>query len=190
MHTLPVGRQVNNPPLPWQAFNRPQRSRILSVAGRLPSRQTRQELVSSAVQGLRPPSKSAVISVAFTASRSGEPRALLLYRRDSFEAVDIFALCSPILPYMSRYDRPSHRVFMTFFYRKGWQVQFMEADLETPLPRTFTFADAEKIRELARRGEAMGTLEARQSLEHAVETGRGGVYLKLTPAQHAKLKRL
>jgi hypothetical protein len=22
---------------------------------------------------------------------------------------------------MSRYDRPSHRVFMTFFYQAGWQ---------------------------------------------------------------------
>src|SRR5271155_1611374 len=62
---------------------------------------------------------------------------------------------------MSRYDRPSHRAFMTFFYRAGWQVQFTEADLKTPLPRTFTFADPEKIRELGRRGEAMGTSEAR-----------------------------
>lgn len=40
---------------------------------------------------------------------------------------------------MSRYDRPSHRVFMTFFLRSGWQVQFLEADLITPLPRKFTF---------------------------------------------------
>jgi hypothetical protein len=68
---------------------------------------------------------------------------------------------------MSRYDRPSHRVYMTFFYRAGWQVQFCEADLKTPLPRTFTFTDPEKIRELARRGEAWGDSEARQMLEHA-----------------------
>jgi hypothetical protein len=26
---------------------------------------------------------------------------------------------------------------MTFFYRAGWQVQFCEADLKTPLPRQF-----------------------------------------------------
>jgi hypothetical protein len=38
---------------------------------------------------------------------------------------------------------------MTFFLRKGWQVQFTEGDLKTPLPRTFTFANPEKIRELA-----------------------------------------
>jgi hypothetical protein len=43
---------------------------------------------------------------------------------------------------------------MYFFKRDGWEVQFLEADLETPLPRKLTFADAEKIRELAKRGEA------------------------------------
>jgi hypothetical protein len=90
---------------------------------------------------------------------------------------------------MSRYDRWSHRVYCTFFLRSGWQVQFLECDLKTPLPRTFTFADPEKIRELARRGEAWGTSEARQMLEYALENGRGGFYLNLTPAQYAKLRR-
>jgi hypothetical protein len=37
-----------------------------------------------------------------------------------------------------------------------------EADLKTPLPRKFTFADPEKIRELARRGEAWGDSESRK----------------------------
>jgi hypothetical protein len=55
---------------------------------------------------------------------------------------------------MSRYDRPSHRVYMSFFFRGGWNVQFLEADLKTPLPRRFTFADPDKIKEMARRGEA------------------------------------
>ena len=53
---------------------------------------------------------------------------------------------------------------MTFFYRQGWQVQFLEADLRTELPKTFTFTDAEKIRELARRGEAWGDSGSRQML--------------------------
>ena len=35
---------------------------------------------------------------------------------------------------MSRYDRPSHRVYMTFFLRQGWQVSFLEADARTPCP--------------------------------------------------------
>ena len=90
---------------------------------------------------------------------------------------------------MSRYDRPSHRVYRTFFYRAGWQVQFCEADLKTPLPRTFTFTDPEKIRELARRGKARGDSESRQILEHAIENGRGECYLRLTPEQYAKLRR-
>jgi hypothetical protein len=29
---------------------------------------------------------------------------------------------------MSRYDRPSRTVHMTFFFRSGWQVYFLEAD--------------------------------------------------------------
>jgi hypothetical protein len=82
---------------------------------------------------------------------------------------------------MSRYDRPSHPVYMYFFFRKDWQVQFLEADLKTPFPRKLTFGDPEKIRELARRGGAWGTSEARQMLELAIEQGRGGVYLRLTP---------
>jgi hypothetical protein len=46
---------------------------------------------------------------------------------------------------------------MYFFKRGGWEVQFLEADLKTGLPRKLTFTDPEKIRELARRGEAWGT---------------------------------
>jgi hypothetical protein len=69
-------------------------------------------------------------------------------------AVDRFAFYSPYTRSMSRYDRPSHRVYMTFFQREGWYVQFLEADLKTPLPRKLTFTDPEKIRELAKRGEA------------------------------------
>jgi hypothetical protein len=90
---------------------------------------------------------------------------------------------------MSRYDRASHQVYMYFFLRSGWQVQFLEPDLRPPLPRKFTFADPEKIRELARRGEAWSDSESRQMLEHAIETGRGGVYLRLTPSQYARLRR-
>ena len=95
----------------------------------------------------------------------------------------------PTLGGMSGYDRPSRQVYMYFSLRSGWQVQLLEADLKTALPRKLTFADPEKIRGLARPGEAMGTSEARQMLEHAIDTGRGGVYLKLTPEQYAKLKR-
>jgi hypothetical protein len=90
---------------------------------------------------------------------------------------------------VSRYERPSHRVYMSFFFRSGWQVQFLEADLKTPLPRKLTFTEPDKIRELARRGEAWDDSESRQMLEHAIETGRGGVFLRLTPDQYARLTR-
>jgi hypothetical protein len=33
--------------------------------------------------------------------------------------------------HLSRYDRPSHQVYMYFFLRSGWQVQFLEPDLKT-----------------------------------------------------------
>jgi hypothetical protein len=76
-----------------------------------------------------------------------------------------------------------------FFFRRGCQVQFLEAGLKKPVPRKVTFADADKIRELARSGEALGGSEAKQMLEHAIETGRGGVYLTLNLEQYARLKR-
>jgi hypothetical protein len=79
---------------------------------------------------------------------------------------------------------------MSFFFRSGWQVQFLESDLRTPLPRKLTFNDPDKIRELARRGEAWGDSESRQMLENAIETGRGGLYLRLTPDQYRSLRRL
>jgi hypothetical protein len=84
--------------------------------------------------------------------------------------------------------RPKHRIYMSFFLRSGWYVSFLESDLKTPLARTFNFADPEKIRDLARRGDALGTLEARQMMEQAIETGRGGLYLNLTEDQYRKLR--
>jgi hypothetical protein len=77
---------------------------------------------------------------------------------------------------------------MTFFLRQGWQVQFCESDLRTPLPHRFTFQDPEKIRELVRRGEALGIEDVRDELERKIENGRGGVYLHLTPEQYRSLR--
>lgn len=91
---------------------------------------------------------------------------------------------------MSRYTNASHQVYMYFMSRDGgWFCQFLEADLKTPLPKRLTFARADKIRELARRGEAWGNLESKQALEHAIEMGRGGIYLRLTPEQYSRLRR-
>jgi len=101
----------------------------------------------------------------------------------------VFAFYSPILVCMSRYTRANHSVYMRFELQQHWHVTFFEAGLERELPRKLTFQSAGKILELARKGEAWGNLESRQALESAIAAGRGGVYLKLTPDQYARLKR-
>jgi hypothetical protein len=55
------------------------------------------------------------------------------------------------------------------------------------LPHSFTFSDPEKIRVLGRRGEALGTSEAKQTLGYALEKGRGGIILHITPEQYGRL---
>jgi hypothetical protein len=52
---------------------------------------------------------------------------------------------------MSRYTKANHRVFMQFVRRDFWHVTLLEPGLQTPLPKTLTFKDEGKIRELARR---------------------------------------
>lgn len=78
---------------------------------------------------------------------------------------------------------------MQFVRRDVWHVRFLEPGLQTPLPKTLTFKDDRKIRELARRGEAWQTSEDRQMLDQALAKGAGGVYLRLTPDQYARLRR-
>jgi hypothetical protein len=90
---------------------------------------------------------------------------------------------------MSRYTKSNHKVFMQFVRREVWHVTFLEPGLERPLPKTLTFRDEGKIRELARRGEAWGDSESRQMLDYAIAKGEGGVYLRLSPEQYAKLRR-
>ena len=91
--------------------------------------------------------------------------------------------------YMSRYSRANHRVYMRFERRQIWHVSFVEAGLENDLPKKLVFSSPGKILELARKGEAWGTLENRQAIERAIEAGSGGCYLRLTPEQYAKLRR-
>ena len=90
---------------------------------------------------------------------------------------------------MSRYTKANHRVFMRFVRREVWHVTFLEPGLERPLAKTLTFRDEGKIRELARRGEAWQTPEDRQLLDYAIAKGEGGVYLRLSPEQYARLRR-
>jgi len=76
---------------------------------------------------------------------------------------------------------------MHFMLRGGWYCQFLEEDLKTPLPRKVTLDDAAKIYEMAERGGYKMTLENRQSIDRAIEMGRGSVWLDLTQEQYRKL---
>ena len=82
----------------------------------------------------------------------------------------------------------SHRVYMSFFLRRGWFCQFLEADLKTPLPKKLNFRSPDKIILLAEHGAAFSNLETRQAMDHAIAAGRGGVWLELTEEQYRKLK--
>ena len=77
---------------------------------------------------------------------------------------------------------------MSFMDRRGWYYQFLEPDLKTPLRRKLTFASVDKVVELVERGGGFKDLAERQSFDHGVTIGRGGIYLSLTDEQYAKLK--
>ena len=81
-----------------------------------------------------------------------------------------------------------HRVYMSFMLRRGWQCQFLEEDLKTPLHRKLVFISHDKIFEIAERGGAITNLESRQAIHHGIENGRGGVWLNLTEEQYRRLK--
>lgn len=94
----------------------------------------------------------------------------------------IFALYWPVC-----LATPRRITGFSFVRRDVWHVTFLEPGLERPLPKTLTFRDEGKIRELARRGEAWKTSEDRQLLDYAIAKGEGGIYLRLSPEQYARL---
>jgi len=84
--------------------------------------------------------------------------------------------------------KPAHRVYMYFQTQSGWHCQFLEEDLKTPLPRKLNLLRQEKLFEIAEHGGYELNLEGRQALQHAIEMGRGGIWLELTEEQYRKLK--
>jgi hypothetical protein len=82
-----------------------------------------------------------------------------------------------------------HRVYMTLMDWRGWHCQFLEADLQTPLPRKLTFAAPDKIVELVERGGGFKDLADRQAFDQGIAIGRGGVWLSLTEEQYQKPKK-
>jgi hypothetical protein len=81
-----------------------------------------------------------------------------------------------------------HRVYLSFQDRLGWQCQFLEADLKTPLPKCLHFTSPDKIIELVERGGGFPDQESRLTLDQDISKGRGGVFLSLTEEQYEKLK--
>ena len=82
------------------------------------------------------------------------------------------------------------RVYMSFQCRYGWHCQFLEQDLKTALPRKLHFTSADKMVELVKRGGGITDRKNRLMLDQAIATGRGGVFLRLTAEQYARLKPL
>lgn len=84
----------------------------------------------------------------------------------------------------------THKVYLTFFRRRdGWVCSFVEADLKTPIGRVRQFGTADKLRDLVARTPTRFDLAGKQALEHALQGGRGGLYLELTDDQYRALKR-
>jgi hypothetical protein len=71
----------------------------------------------------------------------------------------------------------------------GLALPVPRGGLEDTVPKKLTLPDPETLIQLAERGGYNAGLEGRHALEHAIETGRGGVWLALTEAQYRKLKR-
>jgi hypothetical protein len=77
---------------------------------------------------------------------------------------------------------------MHFQTQSGWQCQFLEEDLKTPLARRLNLVSQEKLFEIAERGGYVLNLEGRQALQQAIEKGRGGIWLELSDDQYRKLQ--
>lgn len=100
--------------------------------------------------------------------------------------MDYFPFIFAYADSMAQVDR--YRVYVSFQCRNGWHCQFLEADLKTALPLKLHFISSDKIIELVRRGGGFAGQEGRLMLIQAIEMGRGGVFLNLTPEQYSKLK--
>ncbi|HEX4038837.1 MAG TPA: hypothetical protein VHX37_12330 [Acidobacteriaceae bacterium] len=76
---------------------------------------------------------------------------------------------------------------MSFQKQSGWYCQFLEEDLKTPLAKTLSLVNQNKLFEIAQRGGYTLNREGRQALPHAIEIGRGGIWLELTDEQYRRL---
>jgi hypothetical protein len=82
-----------------------------------------------------------------------------------------------------------HRVYMSFVYLNGWRCRFHDDDLaKTPISSLHIFRTQQKLYEAARRGHGLKDLASARSLDEAIATGRGGIWLDLTDEQYSSVK--
>jgi len=77
----------------------------------------------------------------------------------------------------------------SLFLSAEGRCQFLEQDLKTPLPRKLHFASPDKLIELVERGGGFPDQETRLMVSQGIAMGRGGIFLKLTEEQYAKLRK-
>ena len=80
------------------------------------------------------------------------------------------------------------RLMLSFTRGRGWKITFFDPELRRELPRTLTFATADKILEMQQRwGEAKGD-GPRCAVERELQHGhRGSFWILLTEEQYSTL---
>jgi hypothetical protein len=74
----------------------------------------------------------------------------------------------------------------TLQVKQFWVVQYLEADLKTPLGRMYHYTDLNFVRGILTRADA--DADAWEQFESGIRRwGIGSCYLKLTPEQYKKL---
>lgn len=84
--------------------------------------------------------------------------------------------------------RPKQKVYLKFTKAQVWGCQFLSSDLKITLPLQLNLQTDEKLFELAEKGGASMNFEGRLAIEHAINSGAGGVWLELTTEQYSKLR--
>jgi hypothetical protein len=91
----------------------------------------------------------------------------------------MFAFYAPTLILMAN-PNDRHRAYMSFIDRQGWQCQFLEADLQTPLPKRLHFASADKVAELVERAGGFTDQETRPMVNQGIFKVQGRLDERLT----------
>ena len=86
-------------------------------------------------------------------------------------------------------SQPTRRVYFSFFQSNGWVIKFSPPSLDRVIGRCRKIATADAIRAMILRTPTQMDLASRQALEAALQNGRGGLFLELTPEQYRKIMR-